>query len=220
MRKPTIVAHRGLHDLHTENTLAAFRAAWDAGIEWCECDVRGSRDRHPFVLHDETLDRTTQTAGRIADASDDELKRAGVPALDELVSAMPLRGSLLVEIKAPSSWHIVRSVVLTCDPRRSVIQSFDPELLRIAADQGTEHPLELLVDDSTQPFAAGPWRGINARFETLNGPVVELLHAIGLRVGAWTVNHDADIRRIISLGVDTIISDNPLRVRDICREIG
>ena len=39
-KSPTIVAHRGLHEKHTENSLAAFKAAWESGIEWCECDVR------------------------------------------------------------------------------------------------------------------------------------------------------------------------------------
>jgi glycerophosphoryl diester phosphodiesterase len=64
MTSPIVVAHRGLHDEHPENSLRAFLAAWEAGVEWCECDVRGSREHEPFVIHDETLERTTDASIR------------------------------------------------------------------------------------------------------------------------------------------------------------
>ena len=64
------------------------------------------------------------------------------------------------------------------------------------------------------------WSAINVQHERLTAESVARIRRIGLAVGAWTVNADEEIRRMIALGVDTIISDRPLRVRDICREIG
>src|SRR6476661_2308744 len=74
---PTIVAHRGLHDKHVENTLAAFKAGWEAGIEWCECDVHFSSDGVAVVIHDDTVDRTTSGTGFVANLNAKQLKKMG-----------------------------------------------------------------------------------------------------------------------------------------------
>src|SRR5690242_5942993 len=126
MPTPIIVAHRGLHHEHPENSLEAFDAAWAAGFEWCECDVRGSADDVPFVIHDETLDRTTRGRGRIDAASSEQLSRL-IPTFQELIEATPPSGRLLVEIKpGVSQGTIVRTMEL-CDGR-CVVQSFDPRI--------------------------------------------------------------------------------------------
>ena len=66
-RLPRVIAHRGLSARAPENTLAAFRAAAGAGVPWVECDVQLTADGHAVLLHDETLDRTTDGTGRLAD---------------------------------------------------------------------------------------------------------------------------------------------------------
>ena len=71
---PIIVAHRGLHHDYPENSLGAFRAAWGAGIEWCECDVQESADGELVVIHDPTLERTTEGSGRVSDLPVSALK--------------------------------------------------------------------------------------------------------------------------------------------------
>ena len=67
-RHPLIVAHRGLHADLPENSVAALTAAWAAGVEWAECDVRASADGTLYLIHDEMLDRTTTGCGAIARA--------------------------------------------------------------------------------------------------------------------------------------------------------
>jgi glycerophosphoryl diester phosphodiesterase len=217
----SVVAHRGLHDdEHPENSLAAFRAAWEAGIEWCECDVRGSKDYEPFVLHDETLDRTTSGRGPISEASAESLKRLGVAPLSEVLATIAAGCKMLVEIKPSVDLIAVVNTLAICDEESCVVQSFDAGILRFAASQRRDLPLELLIEEANSPVPPGPWRAVNAEFKGLGADVVRRLRDLDLRVGAWTVNTDDDIRRVLSLEVDTIISDRPLRVRDICREIG
>ena len=217
MKLPIIVAHRGLHDVHIENTLPALRAAWEAGITWCEIDVRGSREHQPFVLHDETLERTTRGRGPIDQAAAGTLRELDVPSLHEVIQAMPVDGRLLVEVKPGVSREVIRRTMEACDPQRCVVQSFDTWVLSEARTMGTRVPLQELVEDATTGRML--LSGLNCRHDTLFAGIVEDLHKRGVPVGAWTVNEDADIRRMIALGIDMIISDRPLRVRDICREI-
>src|SRR2546425_9621791 len=91
-KRPIIVAHRGLHDKHVENSLAAFKAAWEAGIEWCECDVHFSSDGVAVVIHDDTVDRTTSGTGFVANLNAKQLKKMGVATLEEVLGTMPSSG--------------------------------------------------------------------------------------------------------------------------------
>jgi glycerophosphoryl diester phosphodiesterase len=212
--KPTIVAHRGLHQSHVENTLPALQAAWKAGITWCEIDVRGSAEHQPFLLHDETLDRTTRGVGMIADTPAAVLKKVGVFSLTEVIHAMPAGASLLIEIKPRADADAIRRTLELCNPKTCTVQSFDASILHQAAEMRGEVRLELLVDDAKSPAAAesGPWKSVNANFKSLDSATVKSLRDRRMNVGAWTVNEPADIERIITLKVDTIISDEPLRV--------
>src|SRR4051812_30882188 len=72
---PIIIAHRGLHALHPENSVPAFRAAARSGIDWIELDVQQSIDGFPIILHDETLERTTGMVGRVDRLRATELER-------------------------------------------------------------------------------------------------------------------------------------------------
>jgi glycerophosphoryl diester phosphodiesterase len=232
MATPTIVAHRGLHDEHPENSLKAFLAAWESGIEWCECDVRGSREHEPFVFHDATLERMTDGGGPIAAVPSSDLHRLNlrradgvvsascIPRLSTLIASMPPRAKLLIEIKSLVHADAVRRTLDVCDPQTCVVQSFDIAVLQTAAAHRDEIRRELLVDENVPLHPLGLYRAVNFQFKNLTPEIVNALRHRGLEIGAWTVNLDADIRRILSLGVHTIISDRPLRVRDIVSQIG
>jgi glycerophosphoryl diester phosphodiesterase len=232
MATPTIIAHRGLHDEHPENSLKAFLAAWEAGIEWCECDVRGSFEHEPFVFHDATLERMTDSAGPITAVPSSELHRLNlrradgavsascIPRLSALIASMPPRSKLLIEIKPQVHADVVRRTLDLCDPQTCVVQSFDVAVLETARAHRGEIRRELLVDENVPSHLPGLYRAVNFQFKNLTPEIVDALRVRGLEIGAWTVNLDADIRRILSLGVHTIISDQALRVRDIVSQIG
>ena len=225
MKQPTIVAHRGLHDEHPENSLKAFLAAWNAGIEWCECDVRGSAEHEPFVFHDETLERMTDGLGPIVGAPSSFLQalnlRRGdgsiaplcMPRLGTVIESMPEGAKLLIEIKPGVDAEVVRRTMKRCDPETCMVQSFDANILRHAIKLRSEVPWAFLVEDARN--LENPMGRVYARQNTLTSELVLAWRVRNVTVGAWTVNTDADIRRMVDLGVDTIITDRPLRAREI-----
>jgi glycerophosphoryl diester phosphodiesterase len=219
MKLPTLVAHRGLHHQHSENTLPALDAAWAAGFTWAEIDLRASLEHEPFLLHDETLDRTTPGGGRIDQASRAKLIELGVPRFDELMASMPTHARLLVEIKPKVARLAVDRILELCDPSRCIVQSFDADLLRYAGDRRRDIELHLLVDDANE-FEGGPWNAINADFNTLGETAAAQIRNVGFGVGVWTVNTVEDAKRMIELKVDRIITDEPVLLRDNLGQIG
>lgn len=122
-RQPvTIVAHRGLAYGMPENTLAAFRKSIERGVEIIELDVRTTRDGHLVILHDETLDRTTDCTGSLANSSLERIKscRAGwpshdgeqIPTFSEVLDfARDRQVRLLLDVKPGTSVsHVLREI--------------------------------------------------------------------------------------------------------------
>ena len=240
-KRPTIVAHRGLHHDHPENSHAAFVAAWRAGIEWCECDVRLDRFDHPWVLHDDTLDRTTNAAGRIAEVDCQRLRDVRLrdvegrvtderlPALDAVAGYMSPGMGLLVEMKVPLTWLNDWGVFYPMSQRRVrwVLQSFDRSFIESVPQRvrfGKEYrvPTALLVDAAafSVDVLDAKTGAIHVEHAALDVANVALIRDAGKRVGAWTVNAEADLRRVVSLGVDLLITDEPALaarvVDDLC----
>src|SRR5919204_5317256 len=96
--RPLVFAHRGGAALAPENTIAAFDNGVALGSDGVELDVRLSRDGEVVVHHDRTLERTTTLTGRVADRRADELKRAGVPFLSEVL-ARYRETRIIIELK-------------------------------------------------------------------------------------------------------------------------
>ncbi len=232
MPTPAIVAHRGIHHEQPENSLEALLAAWNAGGEWCECDIRGSAEHEPFLLHDGTLERTTDGTGLIENVATDVLKSAGncvattatisschVPLLQTVIRAMPAGAKFLIEIKPKVHRDVVCKTLDLCDPATCVIQSFDADVLHQAFTHRREIKRMYLTDDIQNPIAQGrgPWSQVNARFNSLNLTTVQMIRARGLGIGAWTPNEEADIERMLDLNLDMIISDEPQRVARLAK---
>lgn len=216
-----IVAHRGLHQSHPENSLAAFKAGWDAGVQWCECDVHASADGVPFVIHDPTLDRTTTMKGLVNTKRSDEL--AGViPTLAEVISAMPEGCGLLIEIKPAKDAELVRAVLDLVSDRRCIIQSFDVQNIRWSWQWQPALPTALLIDSEEELSEAanqqGPWQYVCVDHRLLALPSVSLIRGRGTRLGAWTVNTPEEIARAMRLGAELIITDQPLTAMLQCSD--
>jgi glycerophosphoryl diester phosphodiesterase len=237
---PLIVAHRGLHHLQPENSLAAFRAAWAAGIEWCECDVQLTHDGVPVVLHDETLDRTTTFSGLVSEISYDALlncclrtasgshSNEKLPLLFDVLRAMAFanhQASLLFELKPADDGRAVRGIVDILrqlkDRERCMFQSFDETNVLSAHQADAAQPVALLVETAETLRAAptAPWSQINAKYDLIDQSTLAELRKHGKRVGVWTPNTEPALRRVIELGVDMIITDEPLLARRLVEEM-
>src|SRR5918992_2292030 len=94
-----VVAHRGASVEEPENTIAAFEAAIDAGADAVEFDVRMTADGHPVVMHDPDVSRTTDGTGLVCEVTLEELRRLGVPTLEDALGCLSGRAAADIEIK-------------------------------------------------------------------------------------------------------------------------
>lgn len=232
-RPPLVWGHRGVRGPLPENTLAAFERARDEGAEGVELDVRLSHDGVVVVAHDPGLARVTSGADPrlVADLDAGELSRvdlgggAGVPRLAEVLAwARPCGMLVNVEMKrdVPDRLALVRAVADLVAPVRDrvVVSCFDPamtalvpRLVRVRTaflfHRGQSHLLPWTWVRMLRVDAAHPERTLAA------APDVARARARGVAVNVWTVNDPVEVRDLVSLGVDGLITDRPGAVRDV-----
>jgi glycerophosphoryl diester phosphodiesterase len=217
-----ILGHRGASGEAPENTLRAFALAAAQGADGIELDVQPTADGVLVIMHDATVDRTTDGAGRVA-----ELTYAALAALDAgegervptLAEALALaRGRLLVdiEIKAPGIEPGVAALVDRLGMADAVvISSFFPASLA-AMRAAAPHLCRWLLSVDWSPavlataLALGV-AGVAPRHTAVDAGLVETAHRHGLAVAAWTVNQVDDLRRTLAVGLDAVITDYPAR---------
>jgi glycerophosphoryl diester phosphodiesterase len=224
------IAHRGASARYPENTLAAFRAAIEAGADMCELDVMLTRDGGAVVIHDETLERTTNGQGRVADATLAEIKRleasgqfgaqfAGerVPTLDEVFALTHGRCALNVELKCAGAERIACELIRKYDElNTSMLSSFDWDALRRARAIEPGVRIGLLAEEKPQELleAAAEMRAyaINAHHKLASADLCAQAHRRGLKVYVWTVDDPNQMQAKIEAGVDGIMTNYPERL--------
>jgi glycerophosphoryl diester phosphodiesterase len=238
-----LLGHRGARGEAPENTIAGFSYALNVGVEVLELDVRLSADRRLVVIHDDTVDRTTTSSGRVADFTADELaamdargtypgwpERVGVPALDDVLAAVH-RGGLAIEIKrdAAERLEVVGALLVDAVRRHGVaervrVSSFEPTALEIMRRLAPELPRAYIGKYDTPAFldTAVALGCVLADVPIATGypEVVRDAHARGLRVCGWPGNTPEDARRLVEWGVDAITTDYPTTLLAALRELG
>jgi len=241
-RTPLLVAHRGLSARYPENTLAAFRAALDAGAEMIELDVTLSRDGAVIVLHDETLERTTDGSGPPGGLTLEELRRldagswfaagfAGerIPLLAEVLDLVRGRCALNVEIKPEAVTgseeggiedKVVALVRERGMQRQVLVSSFHPRAVARVGGSASAIRAAWLFHEAVDFDPVARLKelgadGLNLNFEHVSAEIVAQLHAAGLTLVAYTVNDASSLRRIAGLGVDAIFTDDVEAARGI-----
>jgi glycerophosphoryl diester phosphodiesterase len=248
--RPLVIAHRGGAGLWPENTLHAFERAAELGVDVIETDVRATADGELVLIHDDTLNRTTDGAGRVPVLTLAELKRLDaayrwspdggrsfplrgrgltVPTLREVFAALPsMRFNIEPKHSEPSiaaplcrliREHGMESRVMVAAFRDAAMEQFRRECPEVATSASTAEVAGFLALQRTGladsygprmqalqvPERAGSLRVLSAEF-------VASAHARNLRVHAWTVNAEDDMRRLISFGVDGVMTDYPDRL--------
>ncbi|MEU9047129.1 MULTISPECIES: glycerophosphodiester phosphodiesterase family protein [unclassified Kitasatospora] len=230
---PTVYAHRGASSAAPENTLVSDEVARRAGAEWIEDDVQPSKDGVPYVLHDDTVDRTTDGTGRVRDLTAAQLDTldAGswfapaytgtrLPTLAAQLEDLHTRGGkLLLEIKGPHTRDEVARIVQEVRDHgmadRVLVQSFEVDALRYTRELAPELPLGLLrATLDADPVATAHDLGLaayNPSDDALSARpgVVTDLHAAGVAVNVWTVDRPARWKALADAGVDGIITNRP-----------
>jgi glycerophosphoryl diester phosphodiesterase len=241
-----IVAHRGLSAEEPENTMRSFRRAAEVGCDLIELDVHLSRDGIPVVIHDETLDRTTNGTGLVAERTWAELKAldAGrgerIPSLEDVI-AWAVRGSirLSVEIKQPTPAHgrdpydgIAEQVVALLRSAgshdRCVVHSFDhPTVRRVRelwpeATTGVSYGGGTFADPLVLGRAASA-SGIHPWWAWVSRDVTTAAHAAGMHVHAWGATwppRREEVEALVRAGVDSLDANDPRELRRILDDLG
>ena len=233
--RPTIFAHRGASAHAPENTLAAFELALAEGADGIELDAKLSGDGHVVVIHDATVDRTTDRQGRVRDISLAELRSldAGgffaeqyrgekVPTLEEVFEALGKRMFVNVELtnyNTPGD-HLVESVcmlVKKCGLQKQVLfSSFFASNLSKARGLLPEVPRGLLAFNGllgawarSFGFAFGRYQALHPNLKDVTPQQVQRVHRLKRRVHVWTVNTAEDMRRLFNWDVDGLFTDDP-----------
>lgn len=210
--------------------MSALLAAWDAGIEWCECDIHLTADHKAVVIHDVSLDRTTTGTGLVREKPastmmsyrlrdrNGRVTDESPPLLKEVLRGMPATSGLIIEIKeSPAVGPLWAAVHSQIENHRVMIQSFNDQDLYDTHSWSREISTCWLVERPKDIVRSieSPWQSIHLEHTLLTREVVVQLRAKGKKIGAWTVNEASDVRRVFSLGVDLIITDDPIAVERI-----
>ncbi len=230
MSRKFVWAHRGASALAPENTFAAFQAAEAAGVGGLELDVQLSRDGVPVVLHDETLDRTSDGRGPVAELPLEQIKSldagswfspdfAGekIPTLQEVLCWGGSRLRFNVEIKEPAAGQAVLELSHSYSQASIVVSSFDHDLLHRLRSSAPLLPLAFLCESpdwatAVERSAACAAESFNPRFDYLSAELVTDCHRLGLAVYPWTVDTFARLEYCWQLGVDGVFCNHPGQV--------
>lgn len=230
-----VQAHRGASAVAPENTIAAFRAARDQGARWVELDVALLADGTPVVIHDVTLDRTTNRKGSLGAITSKDLSGIdagswfGAEFRGEPLSTLPqvldalaeLDLNVNVEIKQHEhhkSLTQLTDTVHECLRGRAsktevMISSFDAACLTAMHRLDPSYDLAMLWSELppnwTDLLAAIPAKAVHLHYRSLSFRILDRAQELGVRVRAWTCNNPAQMEPFWAEGLDAVITDNP-----------
>lgn len=231
-----IWAHRGASAYAPENTILAFQQAIQFGADGVELDVQRTRDGKLVTIHDETVNRTSNGFGKVADLTLDELRHldfahgfAGrrnvrIPTLGDVLDLLQSTNlTINIELKNNIELYpgleddVLQAVNGKGMLDRVIISSFNHfSLANLRGKVSPEHIGLLLSDGIYQPWNYAKWLGagnIHPHYSSLQTPdFVWLCHEVGIKVHTWTVNDDDIAIRLAELGVDAIITNLPDRL--------
>ncbi|MES2594709.1 MAG: glycerophosphodiester phosphodiesterase family protein [Verrucomicrobiota bacterium] len=239
-----IIAHRGFSEIAPENTVAAFKLGWEKGTDACELDLYLTGDNQIVCLHDADTKRTTGVASKVKEATLEALQKldAGswkspnykgerIPTLAEALASLP-KGKQRFFLEIKDSERIVPELArqLTTWKSRAnqlCIIAFDRKVCqeckkampwmpvyRLSSEQTKDKkPIDLtqLIADTKADGLDGLDLGLRWKWTPA---MVEQIRAAGLRIYVWTVNKPADVKRLASLNIDGITTDDPVMVRE------
>jgi glycerophosphoryl diester phosphodiesterase len=240
-QRPWILAHRGASQAAPENTLAAFRLAAEMGADGVELDVQLSKDGEAVVIHDVTVDKTTNGSGRVKDLTLAELQDldagswydshyAGepIPTLAQVLHELGPRLILNIELKQETflskglEAEVIRLIEDTHMAHRVILSSFNPLALWRVGRLNPNVSTGLLYAPDQPIYLRQRWfqpairpSALHPRWDTIDHQFVMTAHRQGLAVHPWTCNEPEAMHRLIGWNVDAIITDHPDLLYDL-----
>ncbi len=228
-----ILAHRGASDEAPENTLAAFRRALELGADGFELDVQLSADGRLVVIHDGLLSRTTDGRGRVERHTWEQLRRldAGawfsplfrgerIPLLEEVLDLAAGKALVDIEIKKSRRAEEAARAVVECtaawECRHFIVTSFDPEAIARVKALRPETATGLLLERNRRTLI-GDWDFVVAHHRLIDERFVRRIQESGKKIMAWTVDDEAEQKRLAALGVGRLITNRPKMMLNLNR---
>jgi len=231
-----ITAHRGASAAAPENSMAAFRAAMDAGATYAELDVQHTRDRQLIVLHDGDLMRMGDDPRRVSELTAVEMAAIDIgrkrdaafageypPTLEEVIDLVRGRMKINIELKYNAADPGLAPAVIDLLRREDFLDQVVITSLDYAALKQVESLEPRLVTGHIVTAAVGNVVRTEADFVSLNSAratpsLVRRAHAAGKDVHVWTVNRPEVMLRMIERGVDNVITDDPALLARVIEE--
>lgn len=239
-----IIAHRGASRDAPENTLPAFRLAWDQKADACELDVHLTRDGRIAVIHDDTTQRTAGLNRKVAEQTFEELRELDVgawkglqwqaeriPSLEEVLAGVPDGKRMFIEIKCgpeilPELVRVIGGA--PCKPDQLVIIGFGYETMKQAKEllphidvywgakpKEDSNGSKLTAETLIEKASAAGLDGLDLDAGfAIDADFVERIHAANLKLFVWTVDAPAKAERLRSAGVDGITTNRPGFLRE------
>lgn len=229
-----IIAHRGASRAAPENTLAAMKKAMELGADYAELDACETKDGEIVLMHDEKLERTTGQKGMIWEYSLPELKEfeAGswfgeefggepIPTLQEVMNLVKGKMKLNIEIKVFGHEHSIAQNVVDIIRAENfedecMVTSFDREIIEEVKNIAPELTTGFIFGEGCKENVFdGNWDALSCDRQILDKDLVKKAKESGKRIYVWTVNHPGEMKKLIDLKVDGLITDVP----DVLKEV-
>jgi glycerophosphoryl diester phosphodiesterase len=213
MKKAWIIGHRGVAGL-PENTIEGFERALAMGVDGIELDVRQSGDGKLVVLHGSVVgDHSVQSTPYETFRQSPEGYE--IPLLETVLKKFGKKTFLDIEFKVPGfEAEAVELIKKYTNPEKTMVSGFDTKSLETVHDLLPELQLGFIFNRTQDEESRHncPVDVVIPQFRLASRELIEEIHDEGLKVWAWTVNEDVEIRRLLNLGVDGLITDHPERV--------
>ncbi|MDQ0973686.1 glycerophosphoryl diester phosphodiesterase [Neobacillus niacini] len=237
LRKVDNVAHRGATGYAPENTIAAFDKGVEMKADYIEIDVQRSKDGELVIIHDNTVDRTTDGTGYVKDLTFEQIRSldAGswkgeqftgerIPTFDEILDRYHGKTGILIELKSPELYPGIEEEVARKLIERNldkpqnekiIIQSFNFESMKITNSLLPKVPIGVLTsnrahttEQALQEFSTYA-DYFNPSYGIVSKELVDQVHALGMKIQSWTVRSQAAADFLLEMNVDGIITDYP-----------
>ena len=216
------IAHRGASGYKPENTLIAFQKAIDFKVDGIELDVHLSSDGEIMVIHDETIDRTTNGKGFVKNCTSLQLKKLEIPTLIEVLELVNRNCFINIELKgmqtAKPVIKLIEQSILDKNWNYTdfLVSSFDWKMLEEVHLLNPKIRIGVITEEFTQAALAFAKNikaySIHPGYRSLTEENIALIQKNGFEVYPWTVNSAEDIQKIKSFNVNGMISDYPDRI--------
>jgi glycerophosphoryl diester phosphodiesterase len=237
-----ICAHRGEHEMNPENTLPAFKAAVDMGAHMIEFDVRLTKDKKPVIMHDKTVDRTTNGTGGVSEftlaeirkldagsSKSDKFKGVKVPTLQEVLDIMPENVWLNVHLKGDEELgRIVAEVIRDNKRMKQAVIACDGEVLKGVRGVGDDFlicNMERMgnrgeyVDETIKGKFPFIQLLIKRKDETFAGDV-KRLNENKVKVNYYHGETPEETKELFDMGVNFVLTNNLDEMLDVAESIG